>query len=181
MPGSQHDCSLWSCDSLPTACLFACWPVGFHNASMAPDQRFQAALSYSLTLVCVSSLKGRGRSSRCSGPGVRFRGVPGRSWACVTRSRCPGAAPAAQRVGCQNSAMASDLRLQAAASYWLTLVCVSSLKGRGRSSRCSGPGVRFRGVPGRSWACVTRSRCPGAAPAAQRGRTDWTPTRMARY
>ena len=44
----------------------------------------QAARSYSLTLVCVSSLKGRGRSSRSRGGGVRFSAVAGRVWACVT-------------------------------------------------------------------------------------------------
>jgi hypothetical protein len=36
---------------------------------------------------------------------------------------------------------------------------------------------RFRRV----WACGTRSRGPGAAPAAQRGRTAWTLARMTQY
>jgi hypothetical protein len=44
----------------------------------------------------------------------------------------------------------------------------------GRCDRFSG---RFR----RIWACGTRSRGPGAAPAAQRGRTAWTLARMTQY
>jgi hypothetical protein len=98
--------------------------------------------------------------------------------------RCRGVPETNRSTGLRGSTTRSDgsgLRFKVAGSYSLTLVCVSSLKGRGRSSRCSGPGVRFWGVPGRSWACVTRSRCPGAAPAAQRGRTAWTLARMARY
>jgi hypothetical protein len=56
---------------------------------------------------------------------------------------------------------------------------LSSLKGRDRSSRRCAGCARFSGVPGRVGACVTRSRCPGAAPGAQRGRTAWTSARMA--
>ena len=39
----------------------------------------------------------------------------------------------------------------------------------------------FLVVSGVFWVCGTRSRGPGAAPAAQRGRTAWRLARMAQY